>query len=193
VLEQNPEALTADLGPVFPLVMNYGSSPITDDLKDHYTGFAITRSMQVDNTGKTTDTKLLMTTDSALATSHLNNAGINIKDPANQHGTFTLGASGTYSTGNAGKEGHFVVFGTSRVLDNSETGIHFQANNDLVLNSINWLSADQDLISIRPKQPEDQRLTMNQAQIRTFNYTDLIALPLFIIAMGVTILWKRRS
>lgn len=192
VLEQNPEALTADLGPVFPLVINYGASPVTDDLKDHYTGMAITRSMQVANTGKTTDTKLLMTTDSAVASTNLNTAGINIKDPKNLHGPFVLGASGTYNSGDPAKQGHFVVFGTSRLLDNSETGIHFQANSDLVLNSVNWLAADQDLISIRPKPPEDQHLNLNQTQSKVFNYVDLIALPLFIIAVGVSLLWKRR-
>ena len=192
VLEQNPEALTADLGPVFPLVMNYESHPITNDLKDHYTGFAITRSLQVADTGKTTVAKLLSTTNSAVATSNLSSAGINIKDPNNQHGTFVLGAAGTYNGSNPQRQGHFVVYGTSRLLDNSETGIHFQANRDLVLNTINWLASDQDLISIRPKDPEDQHLNLSQSQIRVFNYTDLIALPLFIIALGVSILWKRR-
>lgn len=192
VLEQNPDALTADLGPVFPLVINYESHPITDDLKDHFTGFAITRSMQVANTAKTNVTKLLLTTDQALATNKLNAAGINIKDPSNQHGTFILGAAGTYNNGTPSKDGHFVVFGTSRVLDNSETGVHFQANRDLVLNAINWLASDQDLISIRPKPADDQHLNMNQTQTRMFNYVDLIALPLLIIAIGVSTLWKRR-
>jgi ABC-type uncharacterized transport system involved in gliding motility auxiliary subunit len=192
VLEQNPEVLTADLGPVFPLVINYESHPITNDLKNHYTGFAITRSLQVKNGDKTTVQKLLSTTDSAVTTSHLDQSGINIKDPANQHGIFALGAAGTYNTGQAGKEGRFVVYGTSRLLDNSETGVHFQANRDLVLNTINWLASDEDLISIRPKEAEDQHLSMNQTQVRLFNYTDLIALPLLIIVAGVSILWKRR-
>ena len=32
------------------------------------------------------------------------------------------------------------------------------ANRDLVLNMMNWLTSDEDLISIRPKEPEDRRL-----------------------------------
>ncbi len=31
-------------------------------------------------------------------------------------------------------------------------------NRDLALNCINWLSSDEDLISIRPKEPEDRKL-----------------------------------
>ena len=31
-------------------------------------------------------------------------------------------------------------------------------NRDLVLNMMNWLTSDEDLISIRPKEPEDRRL-----------------------------------
>lgn len=192
VLEQDPRRLTSDVGPVFPLVKTYESHPITDALKDDFTGFLITRSMQVANTDKTTVAKLLETTDSAVATTKLNNAGVSVSDPGNQHGVFILGAAGTYTTGNPQNEGHFVVFGTSRILENAETGIHFQANRDLVLNSINWLASDQDLISIRPKQPDDQRLNMTQVQSKIFNYVDLIALPLFIIVIGVSILWKRR-
>ena len=34
------------------------------------------------------------------------------------------------------------------------------ANRDLALNTVNWLTRDEDLISIRPKEPEDRRLNI---------------------------------
>lgn len=70
--------------------------------------------------------------------------------------------------------------------------IGFQSNRDLALNSINWLSSDEDLISIRPKEAEDRRLNVNQRQMSVFAYTDLIAIPLIIIIAGVAIFLKRR-
>ena len=68
----------------------------------------------------------------------------------------------------------------------------FQGNRDLALNTINWLSSDEDLISIRPKPPEDRRLNVNQRQMNLFFYFDLIAIPLLIILGGVSIFVKRR-
>ncbi len=40
--------------------------------------------------------------------------------------------------------------------------LRFNGNRDLFLNMMNWLSSDEDLISIRPKDPEDRRLNISQ-------------------------------
>ena len=37
-------------------------------------------------------------------------------------------------------------------------------NRDLFMNTLGWLSQQENLISIRPKEPSDRRLTMNAAQ-----------------------------
>ncbi len=42
--------------------------------------------------------------------------------------------------------------------------LRFNGNGDLALNAVNWLSSDEDLISIRPKPQEDRRITMTRAQ-----------------------------
>jgi ABC-type uncharacterized transport system involved in gliding motility auxiliary subunit len=70
--------------------------------------------------------------------------------------------------------------------------IDFQANRDLALNAINWLSSDEDLISIRPREAEDRRLNATQRQMNVFFYSVLIAFPLIIIIGGVVIFVKRR-
>jgi ABC-type uncharacterized transport system involved in gliding motility auxiliary subunit len=57
---------------------------------------------------------------------------------------------------------------------------------------VNWLSSDEDLISIRPKEAEDRRLNATQAQMNTFFYVVLIAIPLMIIVTGTSIFLKRR-
>ena len=64
-------------------------------------------------------------------------------------------------------------------------------NKDLFLNMINWLSADEDLISIRPKDPEDRRLTMSQAQMNMLFFFSVLVLPLVVIASGI-MMWLRR-
>jgi ABC-type uncharacterized transport system involved in gliding motility auxiliary subunit len=190
VLEQNPMAQIFGFGPEIPLVSKYESQPIVNDLKGTVTGFPVSRSLEVKNGDKTTVDKLFSTTDRAIATSKLNTNEVNPDDPTNKKGPFVLGAAGTYNTGKPGNPGRFVVIGSSEFVDNAMIG--FQGNRDLAVNAVNWLSSDEDLISIRPKEPEDRRLNVTQRQMSVFMYTDLIAIPLFIIIWGVSILLKRR-
>lgn len=190
VLEQNPMGQLFGFGPEIPLVSSYESQPIVNDLKNSFTGFPIARSLEVKNTGKATVDKLFSTTSNAIATTNLNTNEVNPSDPNNKKGPFVLGAAGSYNTGKPGDPGRFVVIGSSGFLTNSMLG--FQANRDLALNSVNWLSSDEDLISIHPKEPEDRRLNVNQRQMNVFFYFDLIALPLLIIVGGVSVFLKRR-
>lgn len=191
VLEQNPVGQIVGVGPEIPLISNYESQPIVSDLKNHYTGMPVTRSLEVKSTGaKASVEKLFSTTDSAIATTKLNSNEINPSDPSNKKGPFLLGVAGTYNTGKPSNPGRFVVIGTSGFLDNSM--LHFQSNPDLALNAINWLTSDEDLISIRPKETQDRRLNVTQRQMNVFAYTDLIAIPLVLIVAGATIFFKRR-
>ena len=65
-------------------------------------------------------------------------------------------------------------------------------NRDLFLNMMSWLSSDEDLISIRPKDPEDRRLTLNAAQMSRIFYATVLGFPLLIIAGGTYVWWRRR-
>ncbi len=190
VLEENPMGQLFGFGPEIPLISNYGTQPIVTDLKSSFTGFPVARSLQMKNTDKTTLEQLFSTSDRAIATTKLNTNEVNPADPSNKKGPFILGVAGTYNTGKPSNPGRFVVIGSSGFLDNSM--LHFQANRDLALNAINWLSSDEDLISIRPKEAEDRRLNVNQRQMNVFAYTDLIAIPLLIIVGGVAVFLKRR-
>jgi ABC-type uncharacterized transport system involved in gliding motility auxiliary subunit len=61
-----------------------------------------------------------------------------------------------------------------------------------VLNAINWLASDEDLISIRPKAPEDRRVTLTRAQMNWVRLSSQFLLPLLVIFGGVTVWWRRR-
>ncbi|MGC2188073.1 MAG: hypothetical protein WA607_06555, partial [Candidatus Sulfotelmatobacter sp.] len=70
--------------------------------------------------------------------------------------------------------------------------IDFNGNSDLALNTVNWLSSDEDLISIRPKPQEDRRITMTRAQLSWVRATSQFLLPGIIIVAGIGVWWKRR-
>jgi ABC-type uncharacterized transport system involved in gliding motility auxiliary subunit len=177
-------------GPEIPLVNNYESHPIVNDLKGGFTGFPVSRSLQIKNTDKVTNQKLFSTSANAIATSKLATNEVNPADPTNKKGPFILGVAGTYNTGKANDPGRFVVIGSSGFLDNGMVG--FQSNRDLALNAVNWLSSDEDLISIRPKEAEDRRLNVTQRQMNLFAYSVLIFFPLLVIIGGVAVYLKRR-
>ncbi|MDQ2711223.1 MAG: GldG family protein [Acidobacteriota bacterium] len=190
VLEQNPMGQLFGFGPEIPIVSSYESHPIVNDLKSNFTGFPVSRSLQVKNADKVTNQKLFSTSDRGIATEKLTTNEVNPADPANKKGPLILGDAGTYNTGKPNQPGRFVVIGSSGFIDNGMLG--FQSNRDLALNSINWLSSDEDLISIRPKEAEDRRLNVTQRQMSSFAYLDLIGIPLLIIIGGVAIFLQRR-
>jgi ABC-type uncharacterized transport system involved in gliding motility auxiliary subunit len=70
--------------------------------------------------------------------------------------------------------------------------LRFNGNPDLVMNMINWLTSDEDLISIRPREQDNRPLTLSAAQMRMLMLSSLILIPGMILAAGVSVWWKRR-
>ncbi len=190
ILDLNPIGQLAGLGPQVALVTTYSSQPIVNEMKGTATGFPLARSMEIKSTDKTSVQKLFDSSSGSLATSNLSSASVNVNDPKNKKGPLTIAAAGTYNTGKENTQGRFVVVGSSSWAANSF--INFNGNNDLALNAINWLASDEDLISIRPKQQEDRRITMTRAQLNLVRLTSQFALPLAVVIVGVGVWWKRR-
>ncbi len=190
VLDMNPIGQIAGLGPQVALVTSYDSHAIVDDMKRRATGFPLTRSLEIKNSGKTTLQKLFSSSETSLATSKLNSPSIDPRDPQNTKGPLLIAAAGTYNTGKENSQGRFVVIGSSAWAANSFIG--FNGNRDLALNAINWLSSDEDLISIRPKEREDRRITLTQAQMRWLRLSSQFLLPLIVVLGGVSVWWRRR-
>ena len=82
------------------------------------------------------------------------------------------------------------VFGDSDFAANGALGI--QGNRDLVLNAMSWLAEQENLISIRPRQPEDRRITLTADQQFRVVLASLLLIPALIIGAGVLTWWRRR-
>jgi ABC-type uncharacterized transport system involved in gliding motility auxiliary subunit len=172
------------------LVTSYDSHAIVNDMSRRVTGFPLARSLQTKNGDKTTVQKLFSSSESSLATTRLNSPEIDPSDPKNTRGPFPIAAAGTYNTGKENSQGRFVVVGSSTWAANSF--IAFNGNRDLAVNAINWLASDEDLISIRPKEREDRRITLTKAQMNLLTISSQILLPLLVIVGGVSVWWRRR-
>src|SRR5438477_1879116 len=190
ILDLNPVGQLAGLGPQVALVSTYESHPIVNEMKGNATGFPLSRSMEIKSGDKTTVEKLFPPSESSVATTNLNSPQIDPNDPKNKKGPLIIAAAGSYNTGKENSQGRFVVVGSSSWTANSF--INFNGNRDLVLNTMNWLSSDEDLISIRPKEQDDRRITMTQSQFSWVRLTSQFLLPLVVIVFGVSVWWRRR-
>lgn len=190
ILDLNPIGQIAGLGPQVALVTSYNSHAIVNDMSRRVTGFPLTRSLEIKNGAKTTVQELFRSSESSLATSKLNSPEINPNDPQNTKGALPIAAAGTYSTAKENSQGRFVVIGSSVWAANSFIG--FNGNRDLALNAINWLASDEDLISIRPKDRDDRRITLTRAQMNWVRITSQFLLPIFVVVGGVAVWWRRR-
>lgn len=112
------------------------------------------------------------------------------------------GEDGADGEAEAGEEGdgdgdeaplqaRLAVFGDSDFAANSAVGI--QGNRDLALNTINWLAQQENLIAIRPREPEDRRITLTADQQARVYWLSLVLLPGFIAGAGVYTWWNRRG
>jgi ABC-type uncharacterized transport system involved in gliding motility auxiliary subunit len=176
------------LGPEVPLIAQYASHAITQPLTGLPTAFPLSRSLDVKAGDKTTVDKVVGTTDDSLATTEIG-AGGAIDPKKGKKGPFTLVAAGTY-TGTP--SGRFVVVGTSAWAENSLLGSRRLANADLFGNIVNWLSSDEDLISIRPKAAADRPLNMTSQRLGMLFWLSVVIFPLAVVGFGLGTWWKRR-
>lgn len=178
-------------GAAAPVVMNYGSHPITERFTRSMTIFPTARSVKVAAAGGSgvNSTTLLTTSENSWGETALKPGVEPKQDEADTKGPVTLGAVASKNLGEK-KEARLVVIGDSDFASNQ--AFRGGRNGDLFMNSINWLAQDEDLISIRPKQATNRSVTMNAEQQNTFWYLVVFVLPLAVLGAGTFIWFKRR-
>ncbi|NLA21567.1 MAG: hypothetical protein GX870_00855, partial [Candidatus Marinimicrobia bacterium] len=106
------------------------------------------------------------------------------RSPNDLQGPLSIACAATIENPSGQREGRLVVVGDSDFASNAY--FDNQANGDLFMNMISWLIADEDLIAIRPKNPEISTVNMTPAQTKTVMWLTVIILP--AIAFGVAIM-----
>lgn len=87
-------------------------------------------------------------------------------------------------------ETRVLAIGDSDFAANFALGI--QGNRDLFLNTVSWLAQQENLLAIRPREPEDRRLTLTSAQQQNLMLLSIIVIPALVFASGVYSWWRRR-
>lgn len=182
-------------GPSVALVTNYGSHPITQDLvrQNLLTFFPLARSLTQSNVEGVTATQLLVT--SARSWGEVdpiqdNSNQIRFDPNRDKQGPLSLGYALTRKAEGNGREARMVVIGNSSfILDGNFRQF---GNGDLFLNSINWLTEQDQQISVRAKEPTNRRFSLTGQSLIGLTVVAVFTLPLVAIASGVLIWWQRR-
>jgi len=194
-------------GPGMPLVNEYGYHAITNDFRGIATFFPMVRSVaRMDSVSEDLEVvELVKTTQNSYGETKLGkddtpefNEGEDTPGPLSLAVAVSkiLPSEVTDETiiediPTKEKSGRLVVFGDSDFSSNSFA--RMQGNMDLFLNVIDWLAEEEELISIRARNPEDRRLNLTEKQTMFFRYFSMFFLPAIVIISGITIYAKRRK
>lgn len=176
-------------GPEIPLVVDYGDSPITKSLQRTMTFFPLARTVSIADPSKLDPqaVELLKTSPRSFTTPKL--ASEVTYDPkTDSMGPLSLGVAASKKVGD--KTARLVAFGNSNFASNEAFGQ--SSNGDLFLNSVDWLTADQNLISIRPKSATNRSVNLTESDQKALSWADIFALPGAVLIVGIAIWWKRR-
>ncbi len=179
-------------GPIIPVVQDFGSSPITKGFQGSVAFFPLARTAAVADKNKTIPqtVELLKTSERSFTIPKLEpgQKKISFDSKTDKIGPLSLGVTANRKVGD--KDARLVVIGNSQFAANP--WVSQQRNGDLFFNTIDWLTQDENLISIRPKSATNRRVTLSEAQSAALHWLNLVFLPGLVILSGVYIWWKRR-
>lgn len=199
--------------PVVPVALRYPSHPITENF-NVMTAFPLARSVSPVSGGVDGHyaQSFIETGEAAWAVADvkkvLETGQIQPKpDKADKTGPISLGAAvsapaaeapsgNTDRSGESGAtdqrkpETRVAAIGDSDFATNRMLGV--QGNRDLFLNTVNWLAQQENLIAIRPREPDDRRVSMTADQQRLVFLWSVVVLPALLFAGGIWTWWRRR-
>ncbi|MFB2936210.1 GldG family protein [Aerosakkonemataceae cyanobacterium BLCC-F154] len=195
------------LGPTAVLVSSYGNHPITQDFQNRYSFYPSARAIDVVKVIENVKTTpLLLTSEQTWAESNPDQIEFNAE--SDRQGPLILGialtrpietttpqASPTPNQENKSdkqtQETRMVVLGNT---DFATNGLFSQQiNGDVFVNSISWLSQQDDrLLSISPKEQKNRRINMTVLQASLLAWLSIIIVPFLGLVTAGFLWWRRR-
>jgi ABC-type uncharacterized transport system involved in gliding motility auxiliary subunit len=205
VIELNPIGQVFGVGPLVPVVGQYDPHPITKDMGGVMTLFPLTRSVEPAKAlpKGVQASPLAQTSRQSWGETDKNvfQTGKATPDAGEKTGPLPVAAVATVDAeppakvegGEAPKKAakaRIVVVGTADFASNQFLGA--QGNRDFFLNVVSWLAEEEDLISIRAKDPKQNPVVLTSAQSRLVWGLPLIGLPGAVLICGLVVIARRR-
>ncbi|MEE8348621.1 MAG: Gldg family protein [Acidobacteriota bacterium] len=194
------------LGAAAPVVADYADHPMTRELSGSNTFFPGSQHIQISTSPlEYRITELLSTSAASWAEVDFQGEDVAFDPGKDTEGPLPLAAVATRTVdvkedptveveGNPAAsenvESRLVLFGDSDFASNA----YFNeiANGDLFLMTVGWLAEEDDLLAIRPKDPENRRINVTLGQSRMIFWASVILFPLATLILG-TAIWLRRK
>ena len=209
------------MGPATPIVTQYGNHPITKDFGNGISFYQLARPLNVNPVKDVTAIPLLLTNQDSWGESDMENKELTFDEKSDIRGPLVLGValnrqvntianspdptpspSPTESPAkteqkaeqnlqNRSDESRLVVIGNSEFATDGMFGQ--QLNGDVFINSVSWLNKqDNQVLSIRPKQPNKRRINLKVQQASALAWISMIVLPLIGFGTAAFVWWRRR-
>lgn len=210
-----PDQQLTNAGPAVAVVTQYGNHPITAPFGNGISFYPVARPIDITTTPGVQATPLLLTDPKSWAESNLKQQPLKL-DGGDRPGPLAIGValertvtpssspsptvspspspSPTASASpspTASKPSRMVIFGNSTFIVNGF--FNQQLNGDVFLNSVNWLTPDQQQpLSIRPKEVKNRRIALTNEQAMLIGFLALAIVPLFGFVTAGVVWWRRR-
>jgi hypothetical protein len=179
-------------------VQTYEEHPITKDFKQH-TVFPMSRSLTAETGLKPglTVTPVAKTSDTSWAEVNLDllfkeqKAELTEKDTRGPI-TVVMAVDGNLEQLGFGKgDARMVVYGSTEFADNQYSGTLF--NRDFFVNSADWLTGEENSISIRPRSIRASRFRLTTDQFSIVFAFSVLLLPELLLIAGIVVWYERRN
>jgi ABC-type uncharacterized transport system involved in gliding motility auxiliary subunit len=191
--------------PIQPVVRTYGAHPIVESFSNAFSLFPLARSVErADRAPEGAEVRELFSSE-AESWGETRLEELRARQgpaPDQRQGPLTLAVAVSLASAepepNADGEeetkpasGRFVVVGDSDFITNDLASAPV-LNADLFLNMVNWVAEDEELIAIRPREPEDRGIFLSSQQMTNVALFSLLIVPGVILVTGISVWWGRR-
>ena len=173
-------------GPGVAIVNTYGDHSITANFGNGIAIFPESRPIKVIKKPEVESIPLVITNEQTWAESDLKNEEITFDSTSDLSGPLNIAIA--LKRGQP-EPSRMVVFGSVTFAING--WFEQQLNGDLILNSVNWLIAeDEEILATRPREPRNRRINLTTAQARVINWLALRIIP-FLSLITAVFFWSQ--
>jgi ABC-type uncharacterized transport system involved in gliding motility auxiliary subunit len=193
----------SELGnPFAPAVVNYPTSPVTQDIEGP-TLFPSTRTITATESAAAGDTAriLLLSSQRSQSVTNFDDNQAQLSEDDEQ-GPLPFGFSfdgvitatqTTTDTAASGASARMVIIGDADFASNANINVPAVVNRDFFRSAVGWLAAQDDEFTLPPRpEPADRSVFLDNTQSQLVFWGSTLGLPLIVIAIGVSVWWKRR-
>jgi ABC-type uncharacterized transport system involved in gliding motility auxiliary subunit len=201
VLEWSAVAQMFGGEPNAPVITSYGNHAITEKFGGFMTVYPNARSVTIkgEKPAEVTAQAIINTSSNSWAETSAEeirsrrvkfDANVDRRGPVSLAVAATKNAPSDTGATNGTSKTRIVAFGDSDFAGNNYFG--WQKNGDMFMNALSWLAEEEDLISIRPKDPEDRRISLTASGSKMILLVSVILLPLASFGAAIAVYVRRR-